>query len=505
VSDDAPLPPPHRFARAQGWLRDPLHLWVTVAVVATLVAAGSLFYVYNPFREDYDFISFDQYRTRDHLEALTALGPRITGTPSEAAAAQYVEAQFNASGLVNIQTHRFPWTTYDIHENGSSPAVTISRESDSNTSAVAPVTHPLTHLDDFAVLGYAGSLHADDIEVVFIGNGDEANYSAAGDVAGRAVFAECNGTYDYSGLYLRAIEHGAAVSLLFNAGQLLPITSTSAGLDSHGHYLPFPEAYPRHRDALIPHLMLSDAVGRQLKRWTADAAQHDDMHTLIDVEVEVTIAEREVLVVTGDVAGASPDVVLVGAHMDSHYVSAGAIDNAVGTATVIELARQLAGTPDLQYTLRFAAWGGEEQALLGSYGYYLEHKMELRSRLKLYLNFDMNHAALRGEYANRLFLETGNSAVINGLLDIREAWEREYPELARTYDVTITSNDHADPSDHLTFWLEGFPTAAAYGSGSEDEYHTVHDTLDQLNLESVQVTPLILGTYARHVAREGEL
>ena len=486
-------------------MRDPLHLWVTVAVVATVVVAGTLFYVYNPFHEDYDFVAFDQYRARDHMQALTALGPRITGTPSEAAAARYVSEQFNTSGLANVQTHRFPWTTYDIHEGDDSPALTIIRESDSNTSAVAPITHRLVHLDDFAVLGYSGTLHADDIEVVFIGSGDEANFSIAGNVTGRAVFAECNGTYDYSGIYLRAIEHGAAVSLIFNAGQQLPITSTSAGLDPHGHYIPFPDAYPRHRDALIPHLMLSDPVGRQLMRWTADDAQDDDVHALIDVEVEVSIAEREVLVVTGDVAGASPDVVLIGAHMDCHYVSAGAIDNAVGTATVIELARQLAGSPNLRYTLRFAAWGGEEQALLGSYGYYLEHRMELQDRLKLYVNFDMNHATLRGEYTNRLFLETSDSAAINGLLDIREAWEREFPELARTYDVTITSNDHADPSDHLTFWLEGFPTAAAYGSGSENEYHTIHDTLDQLNLESVQVAPLILGTYARHVAQEGAL
>jgi hypothetical protein len=62
-------------------------------------------------------------------------------------------------------------------------------------------------------------------------------------------------------------------------------------------------------------------------------------------------------------------VVVIGAHFDS-YKGVGAVDNATGVATMLELAYQFAAEP-LDYTVEFVAFDGEEYGLLGS-KYYVE-------------------------------------------------------------------------------------------------------------------------------------
>ena len=485
------------------WLAVLRNRWVAIAVAALVVSSGAALAWWTFRSPEYDFIAFDHQRAYDDIVALTEIGPRQAGTTGERQGAEYVAAQFNASGLADVEIHEFPWTLYEVDQDGGRPAVTLAYEDRTNPFFPDRQERELEHHDDFLVLGYSGSRTDSDLELVFAGNGDDENYSAAGDVSGRAVLVESDGSFSYSILYLRALEHDAAMSLVFDPGHEWPIAKTSIGYDEHDHLIPFPDAYPDQYDGITPHLMVSDEAGRQMKQWIDDAAQDNDDYALLDVDIEVTVETRDVMVVTGDVPGASPEVVMLGAHMDTHYVGSGAVDNTVGTAIVIELARQLAGSDDLAYTLRFATWGGEEIGLLGSYGYYKAYRATLQQRLVMYQNFDMAHAD--GEDgANRIPLEANHPSVRDGLREVRDAWEDEYPALAQTYQVPVTYREEAGPSDHRTFNLEGIPSATSYGSGSE-EYHTRRDTIEHLNPESLQVAPLIQGTYALHVALEGTL
>ena len=59
---------------------------------------------------------------------------------------------------------------------------------------------------------------------------------------------------------------------------------------------------------------------------------------------------------------------MAGGHLDSVTAGPGINDNASGSATLLEIARQLAGTPPA-HTIRFAWWGAEELGLLGSRHY----------------------------------------------------------------------------------------------------------------------------------------
>ena len=68
------------------------------------------------------------------------------------------------------------------------------------------------------------------------------------------------------------------------------------------------------------------------------------------------------------------EVVLLGAHFDSHPYATGATDNGTGSAAMMEAIRILKtiGVKPRR-TIRVALWGGEEQGLLGSHAYVADH------------------------------------------------------------------------------------------------------------------------------------
>ena len=71
------------------------------------------------------------------------------------------------------------------------------------------------------------------------------------------------------------------------------------------------------------------------------------------------------------------EVVMLGAHFDSHPYATGATDNATGSAAMMEAMRILKAVgAKPRRTIRIALWGGEEQGLLGSRAYVREHFAE---------------------------------------------------------------------------------------------------------------------------------
>ena len=488
-------------ARARNGLATTRGRLVAVALVL-LVIGGSAAWAWWAFGEpEVEFIAFDYQRAYEDIEALTANGPRFAGGEGERLGAEYVAAQFTAAGLSRVTIHSIPWTLYEPAGTQELTTAWEQRDPFLGETTLQRTDHTLSHLDDFTVLAFSGSLADSNIEAVFVGNGDDANYSAAGAVSGRAVLVANDGALSYSELYLQVLDHGAAVSLIYDLGRNWPIGKASYGTDARGHSVPFPEAYPEYADSLVPHLMLSETAGEELRGWIADAEGEDDEVALVDLDISVTIEMRETRVVTGDIIGKSSQIVMLGAHMDTHYVGDGAVDNTVGTAEVIEMARQFAQAGGLEYTVRFATWGGEELGLLGSYGYFLQNEAALKSDLRLYLNFDMTHADLE-EGGDRIPFEVNDPDLAKEIEAVRDLWQEHFPALAADYDTPVSYSAEAGPSDHRTFALEGFTTATGYGSGSA-EYHTQYDTIEHINAESLQVAPQILGSYGLHVARYG--
>jgi Zn-dependent M28 family amino/carboxypeptidase len=173
--------------------------------------------------------------------------------------------------------------------------------------------------------------------------------------------------------------------------------------------------------------------------------------------------------VIGRLAGASNpvEVVLYGAHWDANGTNGsdargdairnGAVDNATGTAELLEIARGFARGPRPARSIVVAAWTAEEKGLLGS-DYYAKHPLYPLATTALVINLDP-HVVLPA--ARNLELIGGG----------RIAAEADLTRIARGYGLRV--DDEPSPeagwyfrSDHYSFARLGVP-AIAFRAGRD--------------------------------------
>jgi hypothetical protein len=97
------------------------------------------------------------------------------------------------------------------------------------------------------------------------------------------------------------------------------------------------------------------------------------------------------------------EIVMMGGHLDAWHSATGATDNAIGCATIMEVARILKAVGVRpRRTIRVALWSGEEQGLLGSRAYVARHfgsfedQKDGYGKLVAYVNMDSGTGRLRG-------------------------------------------------------------------------------------------------------------
>ena len=93
--------------------------------------------------------------------------------------------------------------------------------------------------------------------------------------------------------------------------------------------------------------------------------------------------------VIAETRNGDPDnVIVVGAHLDSVGVGPGINDNGSGSATILEIAEQVAKVKP-RNKIRFVWFGAEEHGLLGSEAYVDSLPESERDKIAAMLNFDM--------------------------------------------------------------------------------------------------------------------
>ncbi len=80
-------------------------------------------------------------------------------------------------------------------------------------------------------------------------------------------------------------------------------------------------------------------------------------------------------------------IIVIGAHLDSQAGTVGADDNASGMVFQLALARELRELK-LRHTIRYIAFGAEEQLSVGSRAYVLRHWQEIAARGRFMINAD---------------------------------------------------------------------------------------------------------------------
>jgi Zn-dependent M28 family amino/carboxypeptidase len=300
---------------------------------------------------------------RAHLVALAAIarrngGNRAVGTRGYERSVAYVVGRLRAAGY----RPRLQSFSYDLFRETRQPRLEL----------VAPGTKQYREGPDFLTYRYSGSgsptAQVAPVELASPSSGCEAS-DFAGFPRG-AVALLRRGTCVTRQKAQNAESASASAVLVANEGvpgRTAPIAATLIGPGIG-----------------IPVLSISSALGSELAR-SAQAGT-----ARVSVSVSAVTRRARAANVIADLPGRGGGAVLLGAHLDSVASGPGINDNGSGSALVLEVARQARrlGVRSA-YGLRFAFWGGEELALLGSRAYVQRLGAVERGRLSAVLNFDM--------------------------------------------------------------------------------------------------------------------
>ena len=372
------------------------------------------------------------------------------------------------------------------------------------------------HRIDYVIQGFSGSSlfqFGDNVPIVDLGNGSED--SLWQEASGQIGYVRGGGSITGNTALMSKAAENDLVSLIrvnkdYNCGKVeatdcVPIfkgTSIEAITEANGGTVPTELSF----------IAMSKDAGEILEAAVINGSGSIAMD--IDVTNDGT---RTIYVPCGEFKGKSSEVVIAGAHHDTVYSGPGAIDDTSGSASIMEMSRQISkivnesGTPDR--TIRFCTWGGEEEGLYGSRAYVNEMKDDLKRNLRLYINLDMNH--VDADFANRgnsLTLFTNSMDDYRNVESIKKEYISTYPDIANRYEIRMSAllGDKGDKdgmpynSDHGPFVYDlgsgaNGRAVVCYGSGSW-EYHTYKDNMERFNEESLGVSVTIYGTYLSALA-----
>lgn len=273
---------------------------------------------------------------------------------------------------------------------------------------------------------------------------------------------------------------------------------------------------------LTPGMELAAEDYRRLARL----AQTEDAKPTLELMSEVRFHEEDTNAynILADIPGTdrSGEYVMAGAHLDSWVAADGAVDNAAGSAVVMEAARILrALNVRPKRTIRFALWSGEEQGLWGSLAYVdkyvatraplndaaldaLPNNRTWRQRwpvqpraghgdLVAYFNLDNGSGKIRGINAE------GNVAAA----PIFQQWLEPFHAMGATTVSMRTSGS----TDHVYMQTVGVPgfqfiqDPLDYGARL---HHTSIDTYDHMRAEDLRQAAVILATFLLNAANADE-
>ncbi len=273
---------------------------------------------------------------------------------------------------------------------------------------------------------------------------------------------------------------------------------------------------------LTPGMELAAEDYRRLARL----AQTEDAKPTLELMSDVRFHEEDINAnnILADIPGTSRsgEYVMAGAHLDSWVASDGAVDNAAGTAVVMEAARILKALGVRpKRTIRFALWNGEEQGLWGSLAYvdrYLATRAPLGDPaldalpngrtwgrrwpiqpregygdLVAYFNLDNGSGKIRGINAE------GNVAAA----PIFQDWLEPFNAMG----ATTVSMRTAGGTDHVylqTVGVPGFQFIQDPLDYSVRLHHTSIDSYDHLRAEDLRQAAIILASFLLNAANSDE-
>jgi len=299
-------------------------------------------------------------------------GTRVAGLPGHDASAAYVAAQATAAGYtVTMQPF-----SYELFQEFATPIL--------DRTLPTFFSYPANDLAGFATMVYSGSNNVTALVIptndIVIPPGPVPSTSNSGceasdfptAVSGNIALVQ-RGTCFFSVKAANALAAGAVGVIIFNEGQ--PGRTAAFGGTLGGTVSP-----------TLPVVGAAFAVGEELYNLSQQPGGVT-VHMFTDTATTIEVTNNVIAETPG---GRSDRVVVVGAHLDSVPEGPGINDNGSGSATILEIALQMA---DLgiqpRNQVRFIWFSAEEAGLIGSQFYVDGLSNNQIKKISVMLNFDM--------------------------------------------------------------------------------------------------------------------
>jgi carboxypeptidase Q len=309
--------------------------------------------------------------------------------------------------------------------------------------------------------------------IVDLGNGLDADYVGK-EVKGKVVLANIGlleaaaGTKNLhrSEKTALAIQHGAIGVIFVNTvkGQVL-LTGTASVT---GNLIS------------IPAVCISLENGTEIRSWMKD---QPGLLSLIEMHnVSKPIKARNVVAtLKGTSSKLRNEKIIIGGHLDSWDLATGAIDNGIGSFSVLDVARTFKALGlSSKRTIEFVAFMGEEEGLLGSKA-YVERAKKLGEldEVVYMINLDMtnNVNGFNGGGRDEMM------PILKSIGDQIKAIDGEFGNQL--------ANSPGLHSDNQTFLMEGIPAADPLGKLTRsvlDCYHANCDDFSLVNKKEMENT-----------------
>jgi aminopeptidase YwaD len=227
-----------------------------------------------------------------------------------------------------------------------------------------------------------------------------------------------------------------------------------------------------------------------------DQAAHYLYNTFKDMGLTVAYRNFTDSVVSGSnieatLSGRSEtNIFIICGHYDCVSAGPGADDDGSGVAAVLAAA-QLMSHFSFNNTVRFVAFAGEEQGLVGS-RHYAEDAYNNNETIVAVLNADMIGFTAIGSdgYKGKIYENPASEWIVN--------FTQEISQLYTDYiNIQLLPQGETSGSDHYYFWQYGYDAVFYHEFNFNDYYHSEDDTIAHMNLTyAARFSRLILATLA---------
>ena len=413
-----------------------------------------------------------------------SIGPRLSGSPQNAAAVEYVAAELRRLGLdVRLEAVQVPhWVRgeeraelvgYPGQASNAIQKLVVTALGGSIATPPAGITAEAVVVSDYEQLETLGRERVVGKIVVFNEPFDERMVQAgyAEEAYGEAVAYRSGGA-------IAAARLGAVASLIRSVGGAVYRLPHTGGTEYRKDVPPIPAGALAAEDAALVERLAQKGAVR--------------LHLVLTPQTLPDVVGYNVI---GDLKGSErpEEVVVVSGHLDSWDLATGAIDDAAGVALAMEtahLVRQLGLRP--KRTIRVVAWAAEEPGLLGARAYLKEHAAEV-ARHAGAIETDLGAAHPVG-------IEIGGAPSIAGVLaPVAAILGNSGAGLMRTADLA--------GSDIIVLGIGGVPTFAPVQDSRRyfDYHHTPADTLDKIDPAELRENAAVVSVLAYGLASLPEM